>query len=61
MDQCQNCTAKGDFKKCKEATCSYHELWFTKQLEKRNEKLFLMLSAVMPLETINKVLEEPKL
>lgn len=27
MDQCTNCTVKGDIKKCLQTRCGYHELW----------------------------------
>ena len=32
MDQCKNCTCKGDLDKCMATECSYHELWLIKAL-----------------------------
>jgi hypothetical protein len=33
LDQCQNCTSKGDLEKCLSTRCSYHDLWMVKELK----------------------------
>ena len=39
MDQCGNCTLKGDLIKCKEAPCSHHETWYAVTQQKLIEEL----------------------
>ncbi len=35
MDQCRNCTVRGDLPRCLETECSYHELWMVLELKKQ--------------------------
>ena len=39
MDQCGNCTLKGDLTNCKETPCSHHETWYATTQQKRIDEL----------------------
>lgn len=39
MDQCKNCTMRGNLKGCLDTTCSQHESWMVLQLKAENDKL----------------------
>ena len=38
MDQCQECTVRGDFQKCEATPCSKHDSWYALQLKKQLEE-----------------------
>lgn len=35
MDQCKECTLRGDIEKCQATTCSKHDSWYAKQLQEQ--------------------------
>jgi hypothetical protein len=39
MDECGNCTLKGNLAGCKEAPCSRRETWYAKEQQKRIDGL----------------------
>lgn len=39
MDQCGNCTLKGDLVECKKAPCSHHETWYAGEQQKKIDEL----------------------
>lgn len=39
MDQCKNCTMRGNLKGCLETACNQHESWMALQLKAENNKL----------------------
>ena len=45
-DQCNNCSLKGDIKKCLAADCFHHENWHAKEQQKRIEELEEIVNAV---------------
>ena len=37
MDQCTHCTVKGNIGRCLETTCSIHESWLVKEIQKKDK------------------------
>ena len=48
-DQCNNCSLKGDIKKCLATDCFQHENWYAKEQQERIDEL---VSAVLILENL---------
>jgi len=46
MDQCGNCTLKGDLTECKKAPCNHHETWYARVQQDRIIVLECALKAI---------------
>jgi len=44
IDQCKNCTARGNISLCMDAPCSVRESWYAQKLRAENEKLAKLLA-----------------
>lgn len=38
MDQCQECSVRGDLPKCEATPCSKHDSWYAQELKKQIEE-----------------------
>jgi len=47
MDECKNCTFRGDIKACLNVTCSRHDSWYATIQDKRNKRLESALSDLL--------------
>lgn len=44
MDNCENCTAKGNFDKCVNTKCKHHDSWYVLHLLRQISDLNLQLN-----------------
>ena len=58
IDECENCTIRGDYLKCSNTYCTKHNTWYVKELKRLYENA--ITEQGMILETIGYILEGNK-